>query len=101
MPNQKLDIGRWKARKGATDARIATLLAEVHQCAESAIDTFFHRLPKLLTNEELNELDEAWAAGGNPPPAIWAKVSADVEAMQLWQNAQRPAWLLENITHNG
>jgi hypothetical protein len=100
MPNQKPDIQRWKARKGATDARIATMLAEVHQRAESSFEAFFNRLSTILTREECCALDEAWAAGGSAPAAIWSKVLADTEAKALWQSANRPEWLLSGIEHN-
>jgi hypothetical protein len=100
MPNQKLDIKQWQRRKGATDARIAMLLAEANQRAESAFDAFFALLPKLLTREECRALDEAWAAGDDAPADIWAKVCADTAAMALWDDSARSAWLLSGIAHN-
>ncbi len=100
MPNQKIDSKPWQRRKGATDARIAQLLAEVHQATESAFSAFFKRITKVLTEEEGQELFDVWAAGGSAPAPIWAKVSADPEAIALWDGASRPAWFLDNIAHN-
>jgi hypothetical protein len=101
MPNQKNDIQRWKARKGATDARIATLLAEVDQRAESAYDAYFKRLQALLGQDAYTRLLEAWEAEQEAPADLVALMDADPEARRLYREAAHPLWLLSNTQHNG
>src|SRR4051794_37260309 len=101
MPNQKPDIQRWKARKGVTDTRLALMLAEMNQRAESSYDAYFARLKALLGNDDYVRLMRAWQAEQDAPADLAVLMDADQEAARLYRSAAHILWLLGNTAHNG
>jgi hypothetical protein len=101
MSNQKLDTKQWQRRKGATDARIAMLLAETERRANVDYDAYFDRLKALLGHEGYVRLLDAWQAEQVAPADLAAIIEADPDARRLYSAAARAAWALESTKHSG
>lgn len=101
MPNPKRDILRWQQRKGATDTRLAIMLASVTAQLTAAHNAYYDRIEKMFSCADYDRLYDAWEAGQDAPADLAAIMDADAEINRLGRVVNTFLWTLDCVQRGG